>query len=159
VLPEYRVALPGGTRPSQTDALALARGPEGLVAVAVEGKVDEPFGPTLGDKRRDASDGATLRLGYLLDTLGLPAHTPDAIRYQLLHRAVSALLVAEQFAAPAAVLLVHSFSPADRGFDDFAAFVALFGQRAASGAVVPLGQFDGRALYACWCRGDQRFRA
>jgi hypothetical protein len=49
-IPEYQVALPGGDRPSQTDLLVLARGAEGLVAIAVEGKVDEAFGPTVEQK-------------------------------------------------------------------------------------------------------------
>lgn len=51
-LPEYQVALPGGDRPSQTDLLAIARGDEGLVVVAVEGKVDEASGPTVASHWR-----------------------------------------------------------------------------------------------------------
>jgi len=37
-IPEFQVPLPGGGRAPQTDVLALAHGPEGLVAIAVEGK-------------------------------------------------------------------------------------------------------------------------
>ncbi len=157
-VPEYRVALPGGERPSQTDLLVLARAPHGLVAIAVEGKVDEPFGPTLGEKRREMSPGAARRLEYLTSYLGLPADLPDVIRYQLLHRAVSALLVAEQFDAAAAVLLVHSFSAGNAGFGDFAAFVALLGSQARPGELIYLGRFGERDLFAGWCKGDQRFR-
>jgi len=51
-VPEWRVDLPGGTRPSHTDLLVLMRGTSGLSARAVVGKVDEPLGPTVGDKRR-----------------------------------------------------------------------------------------------------------
>lgn len=58
-IPEYQVDLPGGQRPSQTDVLALMRGKHGLVAVAVEGKVDEAFGPTVEEKRVDSSAGVT----------------------------------------------------------------------------------------------------
>jgi hypothetical protein len=36
---------------------------------------------------------------------------PDAIRYQLLHRAASVVIEAERFNASYAVLPVHSFSP------------------------------------------------
>jgi hypothetical protein len=36
------VELPGGERPSQTDILALCSNDDGLVAIAVEAKVDEP---------------------------------------------------------------------------------------------------------------------
>jgi hypothetical protein len=157
-LPEYPVALPGGERPSQTDVMALARGPRGLVAIAVEGKVNEPFGPTLGEKRSAPSPEAALRLSYLLDSLSLPADVPDSLRHQLLHRAVSSLLVAEQFNAPTAVLLVHSFSPEDTGLADFSAFAELFGLRPQPGELVRLGRFGERDLFAGWCRGDLRFR-
>lgn len=158
-LPEYAVALPGGSQASHTDVLALARGSEGLVAIAVEGKVDEPFGPTLGEQRAGASPGAETRIAYLLDTLGLPKDVSEGVRYQLLHRAVSALLAAEQFAANSAVLLVHSFSQTDRGLDDFTAFAALFGQQAVPGLLAQLGRFGACELHAGWCRGDQRFRS
>ena len=55
IIPEFRVPLPGGDRASQTDVFVLAKGASGLVAVAVEGKVEEPFGPEIGEKVRDAS--------------------------------------------------------------------------------------------------------
>ncbi|MFH1125222.1 MAG: hypothetical protein V1758_16320, partial [Pseudomonadota bacterium] len=40
-IPEWEVELLGGTRPSCTDVLALARNDEGLVVLGVEAKVDE----------------------------------------------------------------------------------------------------------------------
>ena len=84
--PEFKVPLPGGERASQTDLFALARGPRGLVAIAVEGKVDETFGPTVGEKRSEGSEGVDKRLSFLLQTLELPPSIPESIRYQLLHR-------------------------------------------------------------------------
>jgi hypothetical protein len=156
-IPEYQVDLPGGRRPSQTDVLALMRGQDGLVAVAVEGKVDEAFGPTVGEKRAEASAGVDERLTWITGRLGLVS-VPDAIRYQLLHRSVSALLIAEQFDAAAAVMLVQSFSPTARWFEDFEALVGLFGAPAAVGRLVRLGEFDGTPLYVGWCKGEQRFR-
>ncbi len=42
-MPEHQVPLPGGSRPSQNDIWALARSKSGLVSIAVEGKVSEPF--------------------------------------------------------------------------------------------------------------------
>jgi hypothetical protein len=45
VIPEYQIPLPGGKRASQTDVFLLARPSGGLVTIAVEGKVDEPFWP------------------------------------------------------------------------------------------------------------------
>ena len=157
-IPEYQVALPGGQRASQTDVLALVRNGGGLVAVAVEGKVDEPFGPTIGGQKASASSGAGERLRFLADRLGLPGSTPETVRYQLLHRTVSALIAAEQFHASAAVMLVHSFSPAGKWFDDFSAFAALFGVRAAVGEAMQVRVPGGTPLYIGWCKGDQRFR-
>jgi len=157
-IPEYQVALPGGQRPSQTDLLALARSQTGLVVVAVEGKVDESLGPTVGEKRREDSAGVSERLSFLLTTLGLTG-CPDDVRYQLLHRTVSALLVARDFAAEGAVMLIHSFSPSGKWFADFAAFGGLFGQTATPGQLVPLGVYDGIPLWIGWCAGDQQFRA
>ncbi len=156
-IPEYEVDLPGGQRPSKTDVLALMRGPRGLVVVAVEGKVDEAFGPTVGEKHAGASVGAEKRMTWLLGRLGL-ASVPDTVRYQLLHRTVSALVVAEQFDAAAAVMLVHSFSPTGKSFDDFESFVELFGVRAGVGEVVRIREQAGIPLYVGWCTGDQRFR-
>ena len=44
-LPEFEVALEGGSRASQTDLFVLARAAGGdLVTIAVEGKAREPFG-------------------------------------------------------------------------------------------------------------------
>lgn len=157
-IPEYQVPLPGGQRPSQTDLLALARSQTGLVVIAVEGKVDESLGPTVGEKRREESAGVAERLGFLLKTLALPG-CPDEVRYQLLHRTASAVLVAKDFAAEAAVMLVHSFSPSGKWFADFAAFAALFGQTPAPGQLVPLGVRGGIPLWIGWCAGDQQFRA
>jgi hypothetical protein len=68
------------------------------------------------------------------------------------------MLVAQQFAAAAAVMLVHSFSPTDRWFDDFAAFAKLFGVRAQLDHVSRVGVIDGRPLFIGWSKGDQRFR-
>jgi hypothetical protein len=158
-LPEFQVPLPGGERPSQTDLLALARGSEGLVVVAVEGKVDETFGPTVGQKRAESSVGVDERLRYLFGCLELTNHVADAVRYQLLHRTASAVLIAEQFFASAAVVLVHSFSPSNKWFEDFLAFSALFEVKPNVGELVAIGKPRGIPLFVGWCRGDQQFRA
>jgi predicted lysophospholipase L1 biosynthesis ABC-type transport system permease subunit len=50
------------------------------------------------------------RLQFLLSTLGLTENPPGSVRYQLLHRAASAVITGEQFRAAAAVVLVHSTS-------------------------------------------------
>jgi len=156
-IPEYQIDLPGGRRPSQTDVLALVRSRAGLVAVAVEGKVDEAFGPTLGERRSDPSTGVAQRISWLQGRLGL-SDVPDAIRYQLLHRTASALLAAEQFDATCGVMLVQSFSPTDMWFDDFAAFAALLGVDASIGTTGRATVPGETPLFLGWCKGDQHFR-
>ncbi len=158
-LPEFQVPLPGGLRSAQTDVLALARGKEGVVAIVVEGKVDETFGPTLREKKIEPSDGFNERHVSLLQYLELPPSIPQTIRYQFLHRTASALIVARQFDAKAAVMLVHSFSPTNKGFSDFEAFAGLFNAAPQIGKIIEAGTFEGMPLFLGWCAGDQCFRA
>ena len=157
VIPEYQIPLPGGRRASQTDVFVLARSPRGLVAIAVEGKVDEAFGPTVAERRLDNSEGVAVRLKFLLECLGM-SDVPGSIRYQLLHRAASAIIAAQQYFASHAVMLVHSFSSTDRWFDDFAAFAGLFKRTPKIGELVTLGSCGGVELHIGWCKGNQKFR-
>jgi hypothetical protein len=156
-IPEWQVPLYGGDRASQTDVLAVARNDRGLVVLAIEAKVNETFGPTLAEKRCEASSGQVNRLDYLHTLLGLPASLDGNIRYQLLHRTASALLTAQALHAHTAVMLVHSFSPEGRGRQDFDAFVSALGaQEMADGLLLVSGISQPR-LFIGWCRGDQRF--
>ncbi|NQU98400.1 hypothetical protein HQ533_02950 [Candidatus Woesearchaeota archaeon] len=50
--------------------MAVTRNDLGLVILAVEAKVDETFGPTLGEKRKNASEGQLGRITYLERELG-----------------------------------------------------------------------------------------
>ncbi len=70
-LPEYQVPLPGGARPSQNDIFILARSDIDLVTIAVEGKVKEPFGPTISEWLIKASSGKHVRLKFIQDLLEL----------------------------------------------------------------------------------------
>ena len=155
--PEYEVDLPGGNTSSHTDVLALARNDEGLVVLAVEAKVDEPFGPSLGEKRADASSGVSERLAYLHHVLRLAVPLKDDIRYQLLHRTVSALQAANDFHAKTAIMLVHSFSPTGQWRQDFVSFCAAMAAKAISNDTYIAEQFDRPYLYLCWCKGDESF--
>jgi len=56
-LPERRVPLPGGSRASQTDLFVLAGSSDGLVAICVEGKVDETFGPRVSEWLKEDAIG------------------------------------------------------------------------------------------------------
>ncbi len=63
------------------------------------------------------------RLTALCNTLNIKTDDALPLRYQLLHRAVSAILEANRFTASTAILLVQSFGGADglKDFKDFAA--------------------------------------
>lgn len=156
-VPEFKVPLPGGVRASQNDIFVLARSAAGPVALMVEGKVAESFGPTLGEWFAQPSRGKVQRLRFLLRTLGLPSRPPDSVRYQLLHRAASAVLTGEQYRAVAAVMLVHSFSAEFVGWGDYRAFLALFGVQAQRGVLQRLESPSSIPLFAAWAVGEQSF--
>jgi hypothetical protein len=157
-IPELKVDLPPkGGRPSQTDLFVLAQEPQGLVAITVEGKVEESFGPTLEERRQDRSAGVKTRIDFLLTTLGLPGDVSGSIRYQLLHRTVSAVLSARMFGARRAAMLVHSFSPTGTWYDDFAAFARLFNVEPKKGTKLPVGEVQGVDLSMAWCVGSKRY--
>ena len=134
-IPEHKVPLPGGTRASQIDVFALLRVAGQTVSVAVEGKVAEPFGPTLDEWLVNTSDGKQSRLAYLRDLLGLPAKIPGDLRYQLLHRAGSAIVEANRFKTNSAAMIVHSFSPERIGFDSYSQFLEILGVDHREGAL------------------------
>lgn len=154
--PEHQVPLPGGSRPSQNDIWVLARSQGELISIAVEGKVSEPFGPTVREWQSESSPGKSERLSYLRDILNL-ASVPDAVRYQLLHRTASAIIEAQRFNAAHAVMLVHSFSQSREWFEDYAAFVALLGGNAIENGIVSLGSRSGVSLHLAWVCGNPEY--
>jgi hypothetical protein len=129
----------------------------GLLACAVEGKVDEPFGPTIREWTVNASPGKRERLTFLCEQLGLVEPPASDIRYQLLHRTVSAIIEAERFGASAAAMVVHSFSPAKRWFDEFAAFAQLLGGEPGPDTLMRAASPGSRPLYIGWAVGDPVF--
>jgi hypothetical protein len=152
-IPEHQTPLPGGVRPSQTDLLAFIAADAKLLTLGVEGKVDEAFGPTLEEWLQNASDGKRARLRFLCDLLHLTNELPGTIRYQLLHRAASAVVEARRFHISNAVLVIHSFSPTQCWFDDFATWCALFSAMAKPGQLSRLTQLESTTLYAGWATG------
>ncbi len=156
-VPEFKVPLPGGERASQNDIFVLARSTAGPVAIMIEGKVNESFGPTLEDWLKDISPSKKTRLSFLLRTLGLPKQISGAVRYQLLHRTASALIEGERYRAAAAVLLVHSFSAKQAGWGDYRAFLSLFGVSAEVGQPQRLPGDRHMPLFAVWVPGDPQF--
>jgi hypothetical protein len=128
-LPEYRINLPGGKRPSQNDIFVLAKNQGGLVVIMVEGKAAEPFGPYVKDwiLQDSAKKGRATRLSFLTNRLQLTSSNVENIRYQLLHRTASVVIQSETVMARIGIMLVHCFGPAKESYKDYSAFLELFG--------------------------------
>lgn len=154
---EYKVPLPPRGHPSQNDILVLAKNNKDLVTIAVEGKVSEPFGETVGDWLRDESKGKKARLEELSKLLQLNQNSLKEIRYQLLHRTASAVLEAKRFNASTALMLIHSFSPTDEWFDDYSNFAFLFGINAQRNAIHFAKRIDDVDLYLAWITGEKEY--
>lgn len=156
-LPEHQVALPGGSTKSQNDAFILAKNNDGLVSIAIEGKVSEPFGPTLGEWLQNSSPGKAVRLDYLKKQLGLNVDIDPGVRYQLLHRTASAVIEAKRFNASDAIMLVHSFSKDCEWFEDYVAFLKLYNKCADVGDLVTVCTVDGVKLSLGWVKGSAKY--
>ena len=156
-IPEHQVALPGGSTKSQNDAFVLAKKDDGLVSIAIEGKVSEPFGPTLGEWLHNSSTGKAVRLDYLKKQLGLNVDIDPSVRYQLLHRTASAVIEAKRFNATTAIMIVHSFSQDCEWFADYTAFLGLYEKRAEIGELVNVCTVDHIKLYLGWVKGNAKY--
>ena len=137
--------------PSQTDLLIVLQTEGGLAIIGVEGKVEESFGPLIGDQTHFTPNQRT-RLEKLADLFGLAGRDLSHLRYQLFHRAAAAVCEADRYAAPTAVLLVHWFSKARTGFLDFTRFwCELTGETdVCEGALLGPARVLGIDLYAAW---------
>ena len=153
-IPEHKVPQPGGRKESQNDVFALVRVGDRTVSVAVEGKVDEPFGPTVGDWFANPSDGKRERMAFLCEALRLTEPVPSEIHYQLLHRTASAIIEAQRFKTDAAAMVVHSFAPTRMWFDAFTKFVGLYGHQVEVGELVEVALPSGMPLFLGWACGD-----
>ena len=154
--PEYKVALPGGTRASQCDVFALVRADGQTCAVSVEAKVEEPFGPTVGDWMVGASPHKSELLRSICALFGL-TFPADALRYQLFHRTAAAVIEAGRFKTDRAAMVVQSFSQDHRRFEDFVAFAALFGLEAERGRPLIHVLPSGLPLTLGWATGSEEF--
>jgi hypothetical protein len=152
-IPEYEVALPGGSRSSHNDLFVVGRIGSDLAVVMIEGKVDESFGPLLSEWLVDASPGKLERLAFLRTTLGIDGELAQTIRYQLLHRAASPLIEAERIGARYAAMIVHSFSAIDACLEDYCAFCEVLGGKGTSAGLERVGQRNQPELWVGWVRG------
>lgn len=159
-IPEHKVPMPPyGGHPSQNDLFVLARNSSSnLITITVEGKVSESFDKNLSEWNKAASQGKHTRLAFIKEKLGLTEEVPPTIRYQLLHRTASAIVEAERFTATSAMMIVHSFSQSDLWFEDYQAFLHLYGiENAAIGKLYFLRKIAGIKLFSGWARGNKMF--
>jgi hypothetical protein len=144
---EIELGSPG--RNSQADILVLAGLGQEIAVIAVEGKVNETFREFV--KNWNNTPGKQVRLERLAQTLGLDIADVGGIRYQLLHRTASAIYEAKRYRCRHAMMLVHSFSPTHRWFEDFAAFSSLMNQPVSvPGAVSIAKMCEGISLRLAW---------
>ncbi|MGY3547098.1 DUF6946 family protein [Bradyrhizobium sp. USDA 4469] len=150
---ERCIDLGDGSTPSQTDVLAILRLPTEIAVMAVEGKVNESFGPLVSEWQLEATPNSKkpARLLRLSQALGIDLSACGALRYQLLHRTASALYEARRYHAKVAIMMVHSFDPNDTGAEDFARFSHALGiaEAAPTYIVGPIIR-DGVDLYLGW---------
>jgi len=135
---EKPVYLDTSKGPSWTDVMAYCRNDEDRsVIIAVEGKAKETFSQVVADWVRGSKEGSGRgdpkpsrhqRLSYLSAVLNVPDDPDSRLRYQLLHRTVSAVKEAQLESAAAAMVLIHSFDDsADANWLDYGAFLDTLG--------------------------------
>lgn len=156
-LPEHVVDIEGGGHGSQNDLWALLRVGSSFVSMTVEAKAGEALDDLVSVwlTKKSSETGKSnkpVRLGALQWALGIADVDVDSLRYQLLHRAVSALLEAERFSARYAVMLVQSFNDAaDReSHEDFGKFASVMEAEVSTGRIAKVGRVTAVPLYIGW---------
>lgn len=131
---EKKVQFDNFGRPSHTDLMIYGNNAKGKIVIAVEGKESEPFDKDVSEWIKIKEDGSDKeeRLRNLLVKLGLSRLDKEKIgkiKYQLLHRTISALIEGKIYGAHNVMMLVHSFLDIDEKdhFNDYLYFCSLFG--------------------------------
>ena len=153
---EHRVALDTPKTPSQNDLWCMLSTATGHVSVAVEGKAGEDFDRRLKDwfGSGKEKDGKERRLKFLCDVLGIKEAPALTLRYQLFHRAASAVLEARRWRIGRALMLVQSFSESATSWQDYADFAELLGLSVARNTVSGPVMLDGVELYVGWVHSE-----
>jgi hypothetical protein len=127
--------------------------------VGVEGKVDEAFGPRVGEwlqagETEASRENREARLDGLCAALGFAPGNVLNVRYQLLHRAYSALETAREVGAQSAILAIHSLEdrgPHGENWEDFREFVLELGcQDFAAEKLCRVGTRHGVEMWLMW---------
>ncbi|HUN09927.1 MAG TPA: hypothetical protein PLQ56_25210 [Aggregatilineales bacterium] len=158
-IPEHKVPLPGRGLASQNDLFVLAKSGHKLISIMVEGKVDESFGPSVGQWKTNGegfTENKQARFMGLCSAVGL-TDVPDTIHYQLLHRLASAVIEAQRYTAAHAIMIVHSFSTKGSHWKAFVDFVDLFRQVPERGMLTSIGAIGGIQLWVGWASGNSLY--
>ncbi len=150
--PGYELPLLGDDGPSTSDLFVLAKGRRGLVSVMVEGIATGEFGPMVCEWLVEGAKTKMRLLSHLCEVLGADIGEIQSARYRLFLQAAGAIVVAERFEAPTAVMVVHSFAGTDEGFQDYSLFCRLFGTAAVPDGVVETHRTQRRRLFFAWVR-------
>lgn len=164
---EKKVQFDNFGEPSHTDLMIYGRNERGNAVIAVEGKESEVFDQEVSKWITIKKEGSnkTARLENLLIKLNLDKLDKEdiyRIRYQLLHRTLSALIEAKKYEANQAMMLVHSFLSSDEEdhFNDYVYFCSLLGiERASIDRNKLIGPIilDNISLYFGWLR-DKKWK-
>jgi hypothetical protein len=157
-VPEHQVSFAGGGHASQNDLWALLRVGGDIVSLAIEAKAGEKLDDLVDDwlPEKGTSSRKPERLLDLREWLAVGDAELGHIRYQLLHRAASALKEAKRFGAAGALLLVQSFArerdiPSLR---DLEAFGELMGAEVAENAIATCGRRTCVPLMLGWVTSE-----
>ena len=82
--------------------------------------------------------------------------SPD-VRYQLLHRTVSAILEAKRFRTDQAVMVVHTFSKTNEWLEDYQYFQSLLGVNSGVDQAVAVELKSGINLSLAWVHGSEKY--
>lgn len=159
VIPEKITSVAGTGEPPHNDVFVLAKAADGqLVSIAVEGKVDEPFGngnqTVVSWKNAGNAANRRIRLDQFLDRIQLDEHQADPLAYQLVQRTASAVIEAETFNARYAIMIVHSFSATHANFSAFEALASAYGVAIQSGQLAEVSRYRDIRLFIGWAQGD-----
>jgi hypothetical protein len=97
-------------------------------------------------------------LDAICAVLGCP-EPPPGLRYQLFHRTSAAIIEVNRMNAGAVAMIVQSFSPEHRWFEDFAAFCDFLRINAVRSVPLVRRLPCGRDLILGWATGDPRHLA
>jgi hypothetical protein len=137
--------------PTHTDLLALIKLQRELAVLGIEAKVDESFGPLVGEWLDAGGSTRVERLAGLCTLFRVNPTSVRDLRYQLLHRTAAVILEARRFFSDRGVLIIHSFCPNSTGLSDAKAFYQAIGLPGLDvGKLVGTSRFGGVDLSVGW---------